>query len=291
MYDFQIKKIDCFIILMVLFIKMTNYTKMDKKHSYMNWSSKNPYISIYQDTVTHCVNCKFLVHEPLKYNYDSDEFTNDNFLAQYVPFDKLAKILVENIDSFDMARNMNSKVERVLVLNLASDISPGGGVESGARAQEEDLYCKSNYFEANSRNLYPLRISEAIYSPIVHIIKDKTYKLLQEPYPVSCLAIAALQNPKLKILSEGKITYSNEKDMKIMQNKIDMIFKVAIKHGHKMLVLGALGCGVFNNPTEEVANMFKKSLNKYAPYFKTIGFAILCGPSNPNFTIFQNVIN
>jgi uncharacterized protein (TIGR02452 family) len=260
-----------------------------------HWSSKkrikNPFIAIYQHTIEHCIKSKFPVYKPLRYSYSSDEFEDNNFLAQYISFNEPAKVLLENIDSFDMARKMNISEGRILVLNLASDTSSGGGVKRGAKAQEEDLYRKSNYFEANNQKFYPLATSEVIYSPLVHIIKDSSYKLLQEPYPVSCLAVAAIRNPKLKSLPDDKTIYFEESDAKIMQNKIDMIFKIAIKYGHKDIVLGALGCGVYNNPTEEVAKMFKNSLIKYTLYFKRIGFAILSESTNPNFMIFQNIIN
>lgn len=249
---------------------------------------KNFYISVYNHTIQHCAKMNFLVYRPLKYSYNSNEFRYNNSLFNYNPSNEPAKILIENIDSFDMARRMNK--EKILVLNLASDINPGGGVKKGSKAQEEDLYRKSNYFEANSQDLYPLTESEVVYSPLVHIIKDNSYELLPIPYPVSCLAVAALRNPKIK-LENGRIMYFNNTDREVMQEKIDMIFKVAIKHGHKNLVLGALGCGAFNNPTEEVAYMFKNSLIKYSHYFERIGFAILSLPGNPNFAIFKNIIS
>ena len=75
-----------------------------------------------------------------------------------------------------------------------------------------------------------------------------------------------------------------------MQDKIDMIFKVAIKHGHLILVLGALRCGVYKNPNREVAVMFKNSIDKYGHYFKKIGFAVLSGANNDNYEIFRDII-
>ncbi|AUL77498.3 hypothetical protein QJ856_gp0030 [Tupanvirus deep ocean] len=251
----------------------------------------NPLVSIYQHTIEYCREQRFPVYRPLKYDLTSNDFNDENILSKVVPFDKPAMVLVENIDSFDMARKMNNTESKVMVLNLASDVSSGGGVVRGAKAQEEDLYRKSNYFEANSQSLYPLKNTEVIYSPLVHVVKDRNYKLLQTPYPVSCLAVAALRNPRLNKLSNGKDTYYFQSERNITQDKINMIFKVAIKHGHTDLVLGALGCGVFNNPNEEVALMFKNALNQYGHYFKRIGFAILSGTGNTNFDVFKNIIN
>lgn len=251
--------------------------------------SKNTLISIYQHTINYCNKQKFPVYKSLKYDLDNEYFSNDIFLSDIIPFDNPAMILIENIDSFDMARKMNNTESLIMVLNLASNYTSGGGVSKGTKAQEEDLYRKSNYFEVNDQLLYPLQISEVIYSPLVYIVKDSAYRLLQTPYSVSCLAVAALRNPKLQYIN-GEYIYENQNDKKIMQNKIDMIFKTAINHNHVDIVLGAIGCGVFGNPSQEVARMFEKSLTKYKYYFKRIGFAILSGPNNTNFDTFNNII-
>ena len=281
-------------------------------------NTENPLVSIYYDTVRRCRNMKLPIYTPIKYRYDTVEFSGDGIFngpaastaptavhttpeaaanppataaATVVPPAPAAvSVEVENMDSFDMARKMGmDHNDLVLVLNLASHVHSGGGVKHGARAQEEDLYRKSNYFEANDQNFYPLDITEVVYSPVVHIIKDSNYKLLQQPYPVACLAVAAIRNPPVMKSANGE-TYARNTDKIITQQKIDMIFKVAFKHGHQVLVLGALGCGAFHNPPEEVALMFKEALNKYARYFKKIGFAILSPAGNSNYTIFKNVI-
>ena len=56
----------------------------------------------------------------------------------------------ENMDSFSLARKRFGMLpeldrkERILVLNLANPVNPGGGVRRGAKAQEEDLCRKSS---------------------------------------------------------------------------------------------------------------------------------------------------
>ena len=57
----------------------------------------------------------------------------------------------ENMDSFSLARKRigmlldSDKNERILVLNLANPVNPGGGVRKGVKAQEEDL-CRRAHF-------------------------------------------------------------------------------------------------------------------------------------------------
>ena len=95
------------------------------------------------------------------------------------------------------------------------------------------------------------------------------YKSIK-PSTMAMIAVAAIRNPKLR----ADYTYKNF-HYNLMLNKIESIFKIAIIHKHDSLVLGALGCGAFNNPPEEVAKIFKLMIDKYGKYFKKIGFAIL----------------
>ena len=58
----------------------------------------------------------------------------------------------ENMDSFSLARKRFGMLpeldrkDRILVLNLANPVNPGGGVRKGTKAQEEDLCRKSSLF-------------------------------------------------------------------------------------------------------------------------------------------------
>jgi len=246
-------------------------------------------INVYQHTVNHCMIKKYHVIDPIKYSYDDKEFSDEIILSKKIPYDNLPTIIVENMDTFDMAQKLHDPMNISMVLNLASNIYPGGGVKKGSRAQEEDLFRKSNYFQATDEKIYPLKFDEVVYSQIVHVVKDSAYHILEQPFAVSCLAVAAIRNPKL-VLSDGKETYSRHVDWEIMQEKINIIFKIAIKHDHKNIILGALGCGVFKNPPEQVAEMFKHAIQKYGKFFKTIAFAILSGKNNSNYDIFNKIL-
>jgi len=182
-----------------------------------------------------------------------------------------SSIEVKNIDTFDLASEYASEGLNVMVLNMASDYKPGGGVVSGKTAQEECLFRRSNAFMTHPRKWYPLEVYQVVYSPEVQVIKDSKYELLTEKdqFKVGMIAIPALRKPHL-VYGEY---YSS--DRMIMQNKIESIFKIAIEQGHDSLVLGALGCGIFRNPPTEVANIFKTMIREYGKYFKKIGFAIL----------------
>lgn len=187
---------------------------------------------------------------------------------------------VKNIDCLTLAIEYG---EGVMVLNMASDKRPGGGVKRGARAQEEDIFRRTNAFLTHPIGWYPLRSNEVIFSPEVKIVKNSSYKFIDE-HKISMLACAGIRNPSIE---HGK--YS-EAHRILMTQKIHSIFKVAISKGIKKLVLGALGCGAFHNPPEEVANIFKNALSIYKSHFTHIGFAVLCTTDPTNYETFRLIL-
>lgn len=212
---------------------------------------------------------------PLSTKYDIYNLSEPDDINN--PSDNKPVIEILDQDTFTMAINYLDEGLNPLVINMASDFKPGGGVSSGKTAQEEELFRRSNAHLTHPRNWYPLDIKDVIYSPEVTIVKDsrdKGYKLI-EPKIVSMIAVAAIRNPKLK----ADYTYKNF-HYNLMLNKIESIFKIGVKHKHDSLVLGALGCGAFHNPPEEVAKIFKIMVDKYGKYFKKIGFAILVVKGN-----------
>ncbi len=185
---------------------------------------------------------------------------------------------------------------RPLVLNMASRSNPGGGVEGGAGAQEECLFRSSNYFTT----LYPLREVAypmdrnfgGIYSPEVTVFRGleaEGYPLLKEPFKVSFVAVAAINGPHLT--ASGDYTASERLGM---LNKIRTILNIALKFGHKTLVLSAFGCGAFRNPPEKVALLFKEVFEEpvYKGVFEKVVFAIKGDHNdwrNANFEAFRRV--
>jgi uncharacterized protein (TIGR02452 family) len=197
------------------------------------------------------------------------------------------KITVENKDSFQKAREMG---EDCLVLDMASAVSAGGGVENGSRAQEEELCRRSNLshalFKYSSRKYdifsdlkkpkkfhYPIDDFGAIYVPKVTVYKSHlSYNPMYEPFYCSVVAVAAIRKPKLD--KQGLLT---EEDSIITKGKIRTILRVAVKYGHTKLVLGALGCGAYGNPPEQIAILFKEVLaeKEFIGCFEEICFAII----------------
>lgn len=158
----------------------------------------------------------------------------------------------------------------VLLLNLANERYPAGCKWPIGTTQEEHIFRCTNAVLTLDGSLYPMKKDELIYTPTLSIFKDDQYTILKQPVTVSMLTIAGLDNPQLE-----KNKYKYDKDYYIMRDKVEAIFKYADIYEAKILILGALGCGVFNNPTEEVVNMFKECIERYKYSFECIYFSIL----------------
>lgn len=82
-----------------------------------------------------------------------------------------------------------------------------------------------------------------------------------------------------------------------METKIRQILRVAGLNGHRRLVLGALGCGVFGNPNREVAEMFLRILKEpefSGGWWKEITFATydaIPDPKTSNIVVFTDVLH
>lgn len=195
-----------------------------------------------------------------------------------------------NEDSFSAAVKVkrNHLDSKVLVLNFANPVNPGGGVRRGARAQEEDLCRKSSlllsledesskpYYEYN-RSLHTYMGSDAIIlSPSVEIIKDSEGELLDDSVIVSVMTCAA------PMISSGLEGMTEAEYEQMFYDRIVATLKVAANYGYKYLVLGAWGCGAFGNDANVVAKLYYKALKEleynglpHESLFRQIYFAVL----------------
>ena len=245
-------------------------------------------IKIYNDTLEYSKEIRMSNPNPLQ-SYKLN-FTNKyNFENVSKRFEK-TNIRVEDCDVITSILNLNkyspsNKNNKMLVLNLASDKHFGGGVENGAMAQEEELFRKTDYGIHYGKELYPLVSDEFVYTPCVYVVKDSNYRRLdvKDIIPFDGLAIAGIRKP---LLDNGKL---NEHDYNLTKQKIETIFKFAIYNKTTNLILGALGCGVFRNPPEDIVKIYNYCLEKYHGYFENIIFSIL-GTYNNNYKIFNENI-
>ncbi len=192
------------------------------------------------------------------------------------------RIEVVNGTSLASARRMAVRGIVPLVLNFASAKNPGGGFLNGARAQEESLARSSALYATLAPSpMYALHrasgdamyTSWMIHSPDVPVFRDdERGHLLEEPYACAFLTSPA---PNKKVVVERDPSRAAEAD-RVMRERVDRALAIAALHGHRHLVLGAWGCGVFGNDPAVVADAFQGALEgSMSGAFDEVVFAVL----------------
>ena len=237
-------------------------------------------VSVFQDTLENSKNLKDSTTS--KHTFDE---TNPPRLTMFKDV-----ISVINTDSVSAVVEY-SKLGKTCVLNMASYKRPGGGVYNGARAQEECLFRCSNLIHVVPTSLYPLEVNEALYTKEAIFFKDKDYEYM-EPVVCDVITIAAINlNENAKYDPVQNITEYR----KITKDKIRLMVSLAAQNGVRNLVLGAWGCGVFNNDPTTMSQYFGEVLvgEGYSVDFDNIVFAIINDHNSVgnNFDIFNNKFN
>lgn len=179
----------------------------------------------------------------------------------------------------------------VIVLNLASERSPGGGWQKGALAQEECLCYRSSLYLSLDPSFYPIPSLSAIYTPNVLLIRSSManghslFPTTQLDSPstlpaVSVVSVAALRKPSLSddVDDNNNRTFKHPGARATTKRKIRLVLRLAAQNKHTKLVLGALGCGVFANPPHEVANCFAEVFDEpefQGGWWEEVVFAVL----------------
>ena len=232
------------------------------------------------------------------YHFPSDDemmrrtvFYEQEFLLHETPqSDQPTIVEVQNIDCLYAGARLKEQGYHPVILNMASRQRPGGGVATGAGAQEETLFRRTNLFRSlfqfaplaiqygitPSRHHYPLdKNFGGIYTPDAIYFREneqKGYALLDEPLTLSFITVAGLNRPDLT--EDGMIADHHVEPLK---NKIRTIFRIGLANGHDSLVLGALGCGAYHNPPRHVARLFHEVMDEpeFKNRYRKIIFAIL----------------
>ncbi len=201
---------------------------------------------------------------------------------------------VVNESTLDAARRLGGDVA---CLVFASARNPGGGFLNGAEAQEESLARGSALypclraawdFYLHHRGDPDLTYSDrVIYSPRVPVFRDDKGNLLDEAYPVSFLTSAA---PNLQAMLRNQPERASSVP-EVLRRRAMRVLEVAADNGHRRLVLGAWGCGVFGNDPSTVAGAFAEALRR-GPWFEHVTFAVLDrGRGGATYAAFRDALN
>ncbi len=227
-------------------------------------------------------------------------------------FDKPMKVVVSKKRSYEAAQGYAGG--SVAVHNFASASNPGGGVTSGASAQEECLCrCSTLYFCLNTPAMWggfytphrnehnPLHNDDIIYTPKVTVFKTDTSFPETMPekdwYDVNVITCAA---PNLRPVPSNRYNSGDGaiaakiKDrelLKLHMQRLRRILDVAAAEGNDTVILGAFGCGAFCNSPEVVAEAARRVLPEYLYAFETVEFAVYSRSSETiNYNTFARVL-
>ena len=226
------------------------------------------------------------------------------------PYTKPAKVIVTKKRSFEAARPYAEQGLKTAVLNFASSTNPGGGVTSGASAQEECLCRVSTlypclkdelmwnlFYTPHRKARNPLHNDDIIYTKEVIVFKDDDYQPLTQPFAVDVITCAA---PTLREQASNRYNPSDgdsapditpEELLALHERRGRQILSAAAANGVQVIILGAFGCGAFKNDPSVVAQAYANILPDYLHYFHTIEFAVYCRPRSPqNFEAFNQAL-
>ena len=201
--------------------------------------------------------------------------------------------------SFEAAMELHRANPRakIAVMNFANAFHPGGGVKSGASAQEECLcrcstlypvlasrVFRDSYYKFHYDRGSNLASDSLIYTPGVVICKtdeDLPRRMEEEQWvKVDVITVAApdLRWDRLK----------PEELRRIHLSRARQILRCAAAQGVDILVAGAFGCGAFQNDPKVVAGAWKELLDEFPRVFDHIRFAVYCPPGGSrNYEIFR----
>ena len=201
---------------------------------------------------------------------------------------------------------------KIAVMNFANAFHAGGGVTKGSSAQEECLCRTSTLYPLLYRRTLrdsfykhhhdlntPKATDSLVYTEGVIICKtdeDLPKRMPREDWvTVDVITIAApdlrdKSNIHAPLVNGG--TYMNDAELfgYHVKRAIHMLTCAAAK-GADILILGAFGCGAFQNDPEVVARAYKTVLQEFPRVFRQIEFAVYCPPGgSTNYDVFSRTL-
>ena len=245
--------------------------------------------------------------------YGEDEYPQ---LPKLVPGEHAGLGFIANKRTIESACELHKEFpkKKIAVLNFASAMKPGGGVKWGAGAQEESL-CRcttlyptldrrwlwKEYYGVNRAAKNVLHTDACIYSPDVVVCKtDEHVPRRLDPKDFFTIDVITCAAPNL---SEVPFNYYNPETGQrakidpdllytIHKRRAEHILHIAAANKVDILILGAFGCGAFENDPNVVAPAWWDASLEYAEFFDVVAFAIYCrGSRKDNYEAFARCMH
>lgn len=195
--------------------------------------------------------------------------------------------------------------KHIAVHNFASATHPGGGVTRGSRAQEECLCRCSTLYAVLSADRFQapfyqyhrnkpgtLYSDRTLYSPGILVLKTDEDLPRRVPeaqrFSVDVITCAA---PNLRQSPYNRTVLKPDVLLQMHVKRARHMLAAAASQGPEVLILGAFGCGAFQNPPEIVARAYQQVLREMDGIFSTVEFAVYCPPGDSaNYDAFSQVL-
>ena len=124
-------------------------------------------------------------------------------------------------------------------------------------------------FRYNARHGKRLGTDYMMFSPNVCVFRDAEYNLIEQPRRTGVLTLS------IPNLNGAAKNVPPEKIAEVMKARLRKVFAVAIYHGYRDILVGALGCGALGHNPHTVAKYFYELLfdEGWRYKFKTFVFA------------------
>ena len=279
------------------------------------YNKREERIRVFEDTI------QFIKEDPalfdaVKASREKTVIYGEGSLPELSPQgDKECRVTVTRSRTLEAAMNAHKDYPdaRICVLNFASATNPGGGVTKGSSAQEESLCrCSTLYpvlnstlpwqmfYGVNRQSRDPLHTDDCIYTPDIVICKsdDESPKRLKEQERVTVDVITcAAPNLRNKTGNAYNTEYVSSVSLtlddlyRLHLKRAKHIIHTAAFNNADILILGAFGCGAFENAPETVARAMNDALTEYRRYFTAVEFAVYCTERDiSNYSIFSKII-
>jgi len=230
------------------------------------------------------------------------------FKTEYAPFEKSRKypstlVRIVNADTIDFAHSLMERYQsegldrKVIVLNMANQFEAGGGFTRGRLAQEEALCFRTALYSQLDKKEYEtpdgfgtFTASVQLNVPVLRKGMDDGFAFLEpeERWNINVVSAAGYDRHKLP-KEEQKAPLSPEQFAGV-HTKVNAILCAAANAGADAVILGALGCGAFANPPDQISMIFERVLRRFAGVFEYVYFAILAAPTDAKLNAFQNAL-
>jgi len=229
------------------------------------------------------------------------------FKKEYAPVKDVERafpktiVRIVNADVVSFSRELQKRYEaqghadrKVIALNMANQITPGGGFIRGRIAQEEILcFCTGLYSCLDAKEYEgpkgfgDFTASIQLNVPVLRKSINDGFAFIkpEERWAMNIVSLAAYDRHKLP--KEEQRAPLPPEQYAGTHTKINSILCAAAYAGAQTVVLGALGCGAFANPPDQVSQIFANVIRRFAGVFEYIYFAILADPADVKLSSFQ----